>query len=83
VTHEPPADGERTGVVVVRAWKRFGSKPLRARITGRRDVLHDDETSVTVAGAERASQVVRDWLVAFEEDEEPGADAGDAPVTKA
>ena len=59
---------ERTGVLVVRAWKRVGDKLLRTRITGRRDVLADEETSVTVAGAENASKAVKEWLVAFEQD---------------
>lgn len=64
---------ERTGVLVVRAWKRVGGKLLHARITGRRDVLADDETSVTVAGAENASKAVNEWLAAFEEDPDGGS----------
>jgi hypothetical protein len=59
---------ERTGVLVVRAWKRVGDKLLRARITGRRDVGADEETTVTIAGAEHASKAVDEWLVAFEQD---------------
>ena len=75
---------ERTGVLVVRAWKQVGSLLLRARITGRSDVLVDEETTVTVAGAENASRAVHDWLTAFEEDCSEGAgESGDAPVTKA
>jgi hypothetical protein len=68
---------ELTGVLVVRAWKRVGTKLLRARITGRRDVLADEETSITVAGADRASEAVHDWLAAFEQD----ADSGPGAVT--
>lgn len=74
---------ERTGVLVVRAWKRVGGKLLQARITSRRDVLADEETSVTVAGAENASRAVNEWLAAFEEDPDDGAASGDASVTKA
>jgi hypothetical protein len=40
--------------------------PLRVRITGRLDVHATDETSVTVAGAEVASKLVRDWLLRLE-----------------
>jgi hypothetical protein len=64
---------ERTGVLVVRAWKRVGGKLLHARITGRRDILADEETSVAVAGAENASKAVNDWLVAFEQDPDDGS----------
>ncbi len=74
---------ERTGVLVVRAWKRVGSTLLRARITARRDVLGDEETSITVAGADDASRAVRDWLVAFEQETDDGAESGDVSVTKA
>lgn len=74
---------ERTGVLVVRSWKRVGSRLLRARITGRLDVLADEETSITVAGAAKASEAVHDWLVAFEQDAEDGPQSGDVSVTKA
>jgi hypothetical protein len=74
---------ERTGVLVVRAWQRVGSKLLRARITGRRNVLDEEETSITVAGADKASQAVHDWLVAFERETDDGAGNGDVSVTKA
>ncbi len=60
---------DRSGVLVVRVFKRVGNGLLRARITGRRDLLADEETMVTVAGAESASQVVHDWLDAFEHEE--------------
>jgi hypothetical protein len=74
---------ERTGVLVIRTWKRVGSKLLRARITGRRDVLRGEETSVTVAGAEWASKAVLEWLVAFEQEADDGPESGDVPVTQA
>ena len=74
---------ERTGVLVVRAWKRVGTKLLRARITARRDVLADEETTITVAGAAKASEAVHDWLVAFEQDADSGPESGDVSVTKA
>ncbi len=68
---------------MVRAWKRVGGKLLRARITGRRDVLADEETSITVAGAENASRAVHDWLVAFEQEADGGPESGDVSVTQA
>jgi hypothetical protein len=63
---------ERTGVLVIRVLKRVGSSLLRARITGRRDILADEETTVMVVGAEKAAKAVHDWLVAFERDDEYG-----------
>jgi hypothetical protein len=81
VAHEEQP--ERTGVIVVRAWKRVGATLLRARVTGRRDLLANEETSVTVAGAAKASEAVHDWLVAFEEDADERTEGGDVPVTKA
>jgi hypothetical protein len=59
-------EAERTGVLVLRAWVEAHGPPLRVRITGRLDVHAPDETSVTVAGAEVASQIVHEWLLRFE-----------------
>ena len=65
---EAAEERKRTAVLVVSAWTEVGSRLLRARITGRRDVFANEETSVTVAGAETASKVVHDWLVDFEQE---------------
>jgi hypothetical protein len=65
---------ERTGALVVRAWKPAGSQVLRARITARIDVLVDEETCVTVAGAEGVSDALHEWLVAFDHGRDGGTD---------
>lgn len=74
---------ERTGTLVIRAWLESSRSELIARITGRADVLSgEDETSVTVVGSEAATEVVRDWLVEFEQrtgEAELPADPGDRP----
>ena len=56
---------ERTGVLVIRVWVESGAGPIRARITGRVDVLEGLETTVTVAGAQAAIDVVGEWFEAF------------------
>jgi len=56
---------ERTGVLVIRVWVEDHSGPMRARITGRLDVHEGPETTVTAAGAQAATVVVRNWLEAF------------------
>jgi hypothetical protein len=72
---------ERTGVLVVRAWMSQGSHSLLARITGRKNVQSDEETTTTVSGSEEAAETVRDWLRDFES----GGDEsdGDVAVTEA
>jgi hypothetical protein len=57
---------ERASVLVLRAWLEPHGPPLRVRITGRVDVQAAEDTSVTVAGAEAASKLVRDWLLRLE-----------------
>jgi hypothetical protein len=57
---------ERVGVLVIRAWVEPADGTLVARLSGRTDVLADDETSVTVTGSDAVGQAVYDWLVAFE-----------------
>ena len=76
-------EAERTGVLVVRVWKRVGNSLLRARLTGRRDVLGGPETSLTVTGAEGVAEAVRNWLDAFEVETDSGPESGDTSVTKA
>ena len=61
-----PEDGERTGVLVIRAWMTRGQPGLIARITGRLEVSSDKETTETVAGAEAAARIASDWLRDFE-----------------
>jgi uncharacterized membrane protein len=72
------ATSERVGLLVIRAWVEAGDSELRARITGRLDVVNSKETSFTVVvGVDSAADVVRDWL----EELERGVSAGS--VTKA
>ena len=59
-------DAERSGILVLNAWLEVHGPPLRVRITGRLGVDPDDETSVTVAGAEAAAEIVHDWLTQLE-----------------
>jgi hypothetical protein len=59
-------EAERTGVLVLSAWLEPDGPPLRVRITGRLGVDAREETSVTVAGAHAASEIVREWLVRLE-----------------
>lgn len=58
--------GERTGVLVLRAWLEQHGAPLRVRITERLELLTADERSTTVVGAEAAATTVRDWLLHLE-----------------
>jgi hypothetical protein len=61
----PPS--ERVGVLVIRAWIEAEDHELRARITGRLDVVNAHETSfVVVVGVDSAADVVREWLEELE-----------------
>jgi hypothetical protein len=60
-------DAERSAILVLNAWLEVHGPPLRVRITGRIGVDATEETSVTVAGTEAASEIVRDWLVRLED----------------
>ena len=53
-------------MLVIRVWRERASGRLVARISGRADVLVDDETSVTVTGSAAVSRVVDEWLDEFE-----------------
>jgi hypothetical protein len=59
---------ERTGVLVIRAWKSPDRPELLARITGRLDLSTREETTETAAGAQAAARIAADWLAAFERD---------------
>jgi hypothetical protein len=59
-------DGERTGVLVVRAWLEDATeKRLRARITHTLDVARPGETVVVTATREEVYAAVRSWLDEF------------------
>lgn len=58
--------GERTGVLVLRAWLEQHGAPLRVRITERLELLSAEERSRTVVGADAAAEAVRDWLLHLE-----------------
>jgi hypothetical protein len=63
---------ERVGFLVIRAWVEAHDGTVRARITGRLDLLNSQETFAVVAGVDSAAEVVRDWL----EELERGVSAG-------
>jgi hypothetical protein len=75
------ADGERTGVLVVRAWLEDASdKRLRARITHTLDVARPGETVIVTAGREEVYAAVRSWLEEFTATiDQPGAPKGGPP----
>lgn len=56
-------------MLVVRVWLEPAGDGLVARITGRRNVLTDDEEAVVVTGGEAAVGVVREWIAAFARDD--------------
>jgi hypothetical protein len=63
--------GERTGVLVLRAWVEQQGSPLRVRITERIDLRSSEERSLLVVGVEAATTAVHDWLLRFESESTP------------
>ena len=61
-----PVAGERTGVLVVRAWFEPGAGGgLRARITETLDVTEPDEAVTVSSSAEGVVAAVSIWIEAF------------------
>ena len=61
-----PWAGERTGVLVVRAWFEPGAGGgLRARITGTVDVAARDEVVTVSSSTEGVASAVAEWIDAF------------------
>jgi hypothetical protein len=56
----PP--GERTAVLVIRAWIEGEPPTLRMRITRTFDVTASDESSEATASVDEALAIVRHWL---------------------
>ena len=55
--------GERTGLLVIRAWREVDSPvPLRAEIRLARDVSEGFQRRLTVTEAEQVTRIVLDWL---------------------
>jgi hypothetical protein len=54
--------GERTAVLVIRAWIEGEPPTLRMRITRTFDVTAADESSEATASVEEALAIVRRWL---------------------
>lgn len=55
--------GERSGVLVVRAWVEGGTQAgLRARITQSRDLTSSEQIMTTTATVEEIIDTVRVWL---------------------
>lgn len=60
------ADGQRIGVLVVRAWLEDASNlALRARITQTLDIAAQDELIIVASSTEDVCDAVRAWLDAF------------------
>ena len=60
------AAGERTGVLVVRAWIEGDPPRLKARITHTIDVTRGEPQTATTASADEICAEVRRWLDALE-----------------
>jgi len=55
--------GERTGLLVIRAWRESDSPvPLRAEIRLARDVSEGFQRRLTVTDAETVTRIVLEWL---------------------
>jgi hypothetical protein len=62
----PSAAGERTGILVVRAWIEPGvGGGLRARITATLDVAERDEVVTVASSVDGVVAAVADWVDAF------------------
>ena len=71
--------GERSGVLVVRAWIEGRPPQLKARITHTVDLTGGEPSSATAASAAQIHAEVDRWLDALD----AGPDAGDEAVTRA
>jgi len=60
------AEGECSGVLVVRAWIEGEPPQLKARITHTVDLTKDERESVTASNTEQICDEVRRWLEALE-----------------
>jgi hypothetical protein len=58
--------GERSGVLVVRAWIEGEPAQLKARITQTIDLAQREPESATVSSGEEIEAEVRRWLAALE-----------------
>jgi 16S rRNA G1207 methylase RsmC len=79
------ADGERTGVLVVRAWLEDATdEGLRARITHTLDVARPGETVIVTARREEVYAAVRSWLEEFTPmiDQSGARQGGSPPVPR-
>jgi hypothetical protein len=65
--------GERSGVLVVRAWVEGDPPQLKARLTHTIDLAQREPESATVSSAEQIHEEIERWLEALL--------AGSAPVT--
>jgi hypothetical protein len=63
------AAGERSGVLVIRAWVEGRPPQLKARITHTVDPAQREHGTATVASAEQIHEEIRRWLAALEGDE--------------
>jgi hypothetical protein len=66
-----------TATLLIRAWLHGDPPQVAARLTYTRDLTDPERVSVTVAGEDEISALVRRWL------EELAGGVGDGPVTQA
>jgi hypothetical protein len=60
---EPPANTDKTGLLIIRAWVEEGSsKPLRADVRATTDVSAGFDRTVTLARPEEVGATVQEWL---------------------
>ncbi|MGH8932084.1 MAG: hypothetical protein ACRDZO_16055 [Egibacteraceae bacterium] len=58
--------GERTGLVLVRAWVEGNDRStFRVRITQRNDITETEQTVTATATVEETCEAVRRWLERF------------------
>lgn len=63
VATAPTLAGDRTGLLIIRAWVEDGSsKPLRAQIRLSSDISAGIKRTVTLADADAVCTTVRQWL---------------------
>jgi hypothetical protein len=58
-----PREGDRAGVLIIRAWVEKGStEPLRAMVRISRDVSAGFEQTLTLARTDEVCDTVKEWL---------------------
>jgi hypothetical protein len=75
------APGQRTGILIVRAWSEGPSWNLRARIIRTVDVESDYQTVGSASSADEICRIVHEWVEVLQTNRDEGsAEPGDGPV---